>query len=170
MPELPQWARALASGLLTSVQNERLPDLDTPRRASEQLGHWAAHLSRSVIHTWGPYLLTGQPCSFECYDDALGDCIVCSDPVCLAHAHVSHRGELLCDECVDKSIGKSKKQTKEQRAFEYFNLTSVATFEEVNAVYRVRSKHAHPDQGGQSMTELNVHYDVLKDYFRRRAA
>lgn len=148
-----------------------MPDVNAPRRAADQLGQWAAHLSRSALESWGPYLLSGEICAF-CSENALSDCVVCNDPVCLAHSHASFRGELICDECVERAQGKSKKRTKTQQAFDYFHLSSTATMDEVTAIYRQRSKSAHPDQGGlgTSMTELNTHYFVLKQHFERKAA
>ena len=149
-----------------------MPDPDTPRRVAEQLGHWSAHLSKNAALSWAPYLLGGEACSF-CDEDAVGDCLCCGDPCCLAHAHVSYRGELFCDECVDKAVSrKPRKKDKVHTAFTYFSLTQSASLEEVNAIYRLRSKTRHPDQGGEEddMSLLNQHYEVLKEHFQKKKA
>lgn len=168
---LPNWIQSLAGGLLGSLQSGSLPDPDTPRRVANQFGQWAAHLGRNGSLSWGPYLFGSHACLFEdCDADALGPCIKCGDPCCLAHAHVSHRGELLCDECVEKALGTGRKKSRVNRAFEYFNLLPTALLEDVNAIYRVRSKNEHPDQGGGGMVEMNQHRDVLLEHFQKRKA
>ena len=171
MAGVPEWLKAISGGLLSTLEKANLPDKNTPRRVADQLGQWAAHLTRSAVSQWTPYLLRGEQCSF-CDEDALGSCIGCSDPTCLAHAHVSYRGEMICDECVGKVLGRSKKRSRTDIAFEYLNLTSGATLEEITAMYRIRSKQIHPDRGGETaeMTKLNEHYQVLKSHKARRAS
>lgn len=167
---IPAWLKSLSGGLLTALENERMPDQATPRRVADQFGQWSAHLVRHAGVRWAPYLLRAEICSF-CDADALAACISCGDPCCLGHAYVSHRGELLCDECVEMSITKRRKRSQIELAFSYFNLTSSATFEEVTAVYRLRSKNEHPDAGGRGdMTVLNQKYHQLKEHFSRKAA
>lgn len=166
---VPHWLKSLSGGLLSALEKEAIPDPGTPRRVANQLGQWATHLSKSAVSHWTPYLLRGEQCSF-CDADALDACISCKDPCCLGHAHVSYRGELICDECVEKAIGRTKKRSKLEQAFDYFNLTPTASLEEVTAVYRTRSKQEHPDKGGDDMSRLNQFYHVLKEHLQKRAA
>lgn len=169
MSGVPHWLKSLSGGLLSALEKEAIPDPGTPRRVADQFGQWTAHLSKNAIAHWTPYLLRSNQCEF-CDEDALSDCVACGDPCCLGHSHVSHRGEMVCDECVGKLLGQTKKRSKLDLAFEYFNLTRAASLDEVTAIYRVRSKQEHPDSGGRDMSKLNQHYHLLKDHLQKRAA
>lgn len=85
---------------------------------------------------------------------------------------MSYRGELLCDECVGNVIEKQRNKSNVELAYEHFNLTSGASLEEVNAIYKMRSRKKHPDQGGDNdgMSCLNQNYELLKEHLQRRAA
>lgn len=140
----------------------------TPGRVADQLGQWMGHLSRNAAVQWGGAFIGRKTCSF-CDTEAIGECIGCGDPTCIGHAFVSHRAELFCDECVEEAADRGD-QTPEQEAFAFFHLTKHATFEEVSAAYRLRSKTAHPDRGGDTrlMQQTSHHYSVLKAHFERR--
>lgn len=193
MARFPNWAQAISGALFNAVQNEGVPDLEAPRRVVQQLGEWGSHLSRNAATHWGASLLAGQDCSFEdCEQDALAPCIGCGDPVCLAHSHVSFRAELLCDECVERSVGAPRKaaggrprgrpgagargrqpaNSPEQQAMSYFGVTPRATFEDVTAIFRRRMQQLHPDRGGSAaeVAVLTGHYHTLKAYYEQRAA
>lgn len=167
MISVPHWLKSLSGGLLSALEKEAIPDPGTPRRVAEQFGQWAAHLSKNAAAHWAPYLLRSNQCEF-CDEDALGDCVACQGPCCLGHSHVSHRGELVCDECIGKLLGQSKKKGKVEQAFEFFNMTSGASLDEVTAVYRIRSKQEHPDAGGDNMSKLNQYYHLLKDHLQKK--
>jgi hypothetical protein len=75
---------------------------------------------------------------------------------------------------VSKVLGeetlRDSSKTPEQAAFKYFNLTETATWEEVNAIFRARSKTAHPDKGGTTseMAQASQHLMTLKRHFERK--
>lgn len=168
---VPEWLRSLSGGLLVALEKEHAPDPGTPRRVADQFGQWVAHLSKSATVNWTPYLLRSEDCSFaECEADAIADCISCGDPCCLGHSHVSHRGELICDECVDEAIGRKRKLTDVQKAFKFFNLTPDANADELTALFRLRSKSAHPDRGGSNMDKTTRYYHLLKDHLEKQRA
>lgn len=171
---LPPWLNQVGGALFNAVaQSEPVQAVKdgTPRRIADQLGQWFAHLSQNATAHWAPALLRRKSCEF-CDAEAISTCIGCGGYVCLAHSHVSHRAELLCDECVDTVLTnvEAKQKSPVAKAFAFFHLTQDASWEEVNGVYRTRSREAHPDRGGsdQTMSEVNTHYDVLKKHFEKR--
>lgn len=96
----------------------------------------------------------------------------------MAHAHVSFRAELLCDECVQVVLKTPLSRAPAggggvvREALAFFHLTPGATLEEVTAVYRARAREAHPDSGGTeaAMKEVGRMYGILKDHYEKRAA
>lgn len=161
---------ALFSAVANSEPVQAIKD-GTPRRIADQLGQWMAHLSQNATVAWAPSLVRRSTCEF-CDVDGISKCIGCKAVVCLAHAHVSHRAELLCDECVGTVLDtvNAKQQSPVVRALSFFHLTTDATFDEVSMVYRNRSKDAHPDRGGskREMQQVNEHYEVLKKHFEHK--
>lgn len=168
---VPAWAQALTETLFQAASNPAGRQNLAPRRIAEQLGQWFGHLSRNAALHWTPTLAGGHLCSF-CDESAMGTCTVCQDPCCLAHAHVSHRAELVCDECIDRLLGRQAKRGPEKQAFDFFNLTSQARWEDVQAVYKARIRLAHPDVGGSDAETVKVNrfYVVLKEHYQRKAA
>lgn len=171
---VPDWIKALGQSafhaVATSNPVQAVHD-GTPRRIMDHLGQWFAHLSQNALIEWTPALVRNERCSF-CEEGAIGRCMCCKDFTCLGHAHVSHRAELLCDECVGRVLddGESaRRKTPEQLAFAYFHLTEEATLEEVKASYRVRALRTHPDQGGSDslFQEASEKLKVLEKYFSR---
>jgi hypothetical protein len=180
LAKFPNFAQAVAGALYNVVQNGGAPDLEAPRRVVQQLGEWGSHLSQNAAAQWGASLLAGQDCSFEdCEQDALGLCIGCRDPVCLAHAMVSFRADLICDECVAKLVqprarnrrSAAGSESPDRVAFRYFCVTPEASWSDIQAIYRRRMQEIHPDHGGstESAQELNHHFGVLKRFFERAA-
>lgn len=171
--EVPSWVQALSNSLFGVVQQNVEAAGVAPRRMLDQLGQWVGHLSQNAAIEWAPSMLQNQNCSF-CADIAMGRCFVCGTSCCLGHSHVSFRAELVCEGCISKLVGeetlRGSNKTPEQLAFKYFNLTESATLDEVNAIFRARSKTAHPDKGGTTseMAQASQHLMVLKRYFERK--
>ena len=181
MAKFPGWAQAVAGALYNTIQNNGAPDFEAPRRVVQQLGEWGAHLSKHAAEQWGGSLLAGQPCVFEgCEQDAMGPCVVCGDPVCLAHSHVNYLAELVCDNCVDNAIaanpqGGARRPHSDPvaEALAFFCVTRSASLEDIQAVYRRRMQTAgHPDRGGTvaGAQEINHHFAVLKNYYEEGRA
>ena len=175
MVAFQDWMKAVGQQALNAVASsspvQAVHD-GTPRRIMDQFGQWVSHLSRNALVEWTPALVRNEMCSF-CDEGAIGKCMCCGDFVCLGHAHVSYRAELLCDECVERVLDSgSRKKTKEQLAFAYFHLTEEATLEEVKAAYRIRVQREHPDRGGSdsAFNETTAALRVLEQYFSRGKA
>lgn len=83
-------------------------------RLAEHIGVWFQHLSQNAVQHWSPHLVDVHACDF-CEADAMTVCIACGSRVCLAHSHVSFRGEAVCDECVQTLIATPRKTTKPPR-------------------------------------------------------
>lgn len=172
--QIPHWMKNIGNSLLNAaVQSEPVQAVldGTPRRIADQLGEWFAHLSQNATMQWAPAMVRRRTCDF-CDKDSMSCCIACQGNVCLAHAHVSHRAELLCDECVGTVLDavSAKQQSPSAKAFAFFHLTEHATLGEVTLVYRSRSKDLHPDHRGadRDMKLMNEHYEVLKKYFEHK--
>jgi hypothetical protein len=189
------WAEAAARAF-SSYERGNV-DMGAPRRVMDQLGQWMGHLSRNATIHWGPSLIDPVDCSF-CDEDAVTDCIVCGDAVCLAHSHISHRAEAICDECVEfasRAKEKKEKKHKKQRrraapppgnasdsqvaqALAILGLSPGASWEDVQGAYRAAARANHPDrfQGTQReqaegrLKNINAAFNVLKAHYSKRAA
>lgn len=170
---IPGWVQALSGSLFGVVQQNVEAAGVAPRRMLDQLGQWVGHLSQHAAIEWAPSMLQNENCSF-CSDISMARCFVCGVPCCLGHGYVSFRAEIVCENCVSKVLGeetlRDSSKTPEQAAFKYFNLTETATWEEVNAIFRARSKTAHPDKGGTTseMAQASQHLMTLKRHFERK--
>jgi hypothetical protein len=143
-------------------------DSAAPAQVRDQLMQWVGHLSTNALRAWGPNMLAPDTCEF-CSQVALGECIVCGASCCLAHAHVSYRAELICDECVGSMVG-SKPDQKRARAQERFRkraeratrapdadqrivaalgelgLKPGASWDDIKSEYRLLAAKYHPDK------------------------
>lgn len=169
----PSWVKALGQTVMEAAAQsgpgQAIRD-GTPGRVADQLGQWWAHLSKNAAIHWVSAFVGRQTCSF-CEAEAIAACISCGDPTCIGHAFVSHRAELFCDDCVAQAMdGEGQERTPAQEAFAFFHLTKDASLTEVTAVYRDRSKKAHPDRGGSTreMQMVTRHYSVLQAHFEQR--
>lgn len=94
---------------------ERGPvDTSASSRVFEQVGQWMGHLSRNAAIHWGPNLLDPYECAF-CESDAVSECVVCKDPVCVAHGMISHRADLVCEGCVAKMVEQKQAESPRKR-------------------------------------------------------
>ncbi len=182
----PMQIRNLASMFMQGVETVA----PGHKRLMEQMGQFAAHLSRSAVTNWATNL-PGQPCCMQdCGGEAVLLCMACGQPVCLAHVHVSHRAEGVCDECV-RSIMESKGRQYQQpgsrqpdakevrRAQRVLGLSNSATWVEVQRAHRILAAEHHPDRqrnpaarkrAEEKSKEINAAFDLLKRHYDRKAA
>ena len=185
---LGDWVQA-AGKIFTSYEQGQV-DTGAPRRVVDQLGQWFGHLARNAAINWSPNVADPVTCSF-CEEDAVTDCMVCEDACCVAHAHISHRAEAICDECVNKVMekkGKKRKKRRQEQAPRNAGLTPEqacmilgvqpgASWEEVQQAYKAAAVANHPDrfQGAQRaqaesrLVNINAAMQVLKKYYTKAA-
>jgi hypothetical protein len=169
-------------------------DTGAPKRFTDQMSQWVGHFSRSAIESWVPNLMDPVLCSF-CEEDAVTDCIVCGEPACMAHAHISHRAEIICDECVAEALKTRGKKPRRKRreqapqqqrqpgippaviaAFQTLGVTPEASFDEVAAAFKSAAVANHPDkfsglqkeQAEARMKNINASFALLKDFYKRK--
>lgn len=186
---------AQAAAQIFSSYERGTVDVSAPRRVADQLGQWLGHLSRNAAIHWSPNIADPEQCSF-CDSDAVTDCIACGDACCVAHAHISHRAEAICDECVQKLLSQSEKKRRRQRrqrphaaspprdahadvaqAFVILGVQPGAPWETVQMAYKAAAVANHPDrfQGVQReqaevrLKTINAAFNVLKSHYQRAA-
>ena len=185
---------AQAAAKIFTAHEQGTLSSDAPKRMANQVGQWVAHLSRNAALHWAPNLADPDICAF-CEEDAIADCMACGDPSCIAHAHISHRAELICDECVGKLMeARAKKPRRKRRenpaksprqqvppevlqALAMLGIAPEATWEEINTAYREAVRVNHPDrfQGLQKaqaeirLKAINGAFATLKAYFQKVA-
>jgi hypothetical protein len=183
---------AQAAASIFSSYERGAVDTGAPQRIVEQLGQWVGHLSRNAAIHWSPNLVDPDVCCF-CDVDAVAECIACGDPVCLAHGHISHRAEAICDECVQKQVDKREKKQRKNRkqrtttpskdaevtqAFMFLGVNPGASWAEVSAAYKSAASANHPDkfqgqnrvQAEARLKNINAAFAILKAHYEKRAA
>jgi len=178
---LGDWAQAAAQ-IFSSYEKGKV-DIGAPKRVVVQLGQWFGHLAKNAAIKWTPALAESASCSF-CDEDAVTNCIVCGDPCCIAHAHISHRAEAICDECVEKAVQKSGKKKKKSRreprnsqgdlsirqAYAVLGLSTNASWQEIQEAYKYMAVANHPDrftgpkkaQAELKLKEINIAFNLIK--------
>ncbi len=177
-----------AAKVFSTFESGATFDTSAPRRVADQVGQWIGHLSKNAAINWAPNLVDPDLCTF-CEQDAISDCIACGDPVCIAHAHISHRAQVVCDECIAKLLANSGKKPRRKRsavpkldpevlkAFQILGVPTSADWDEVNAAYRAAAVANHPDkfQGAKKvgaetrMKNINAAFAVLKEHYQKAA-
>lgn len=187
---------AQAAASIFSAHERGTLDTSAPRRVADQVGQWIAHLSKNAAIQWGPRLVDPDLCTF-CDQDAVTDCLVCGDACCMAHAHVSHRADGICDECVQAAITQRAKGRRARRkrreaapepqqssnsipfevlqAFSMLGISPTATWQEVNDAYRAAAVANHPDRtppahratAENRMKGINAAFNTLKMYYQK---
>lgn len=182
-----------AAKIFSSLEKGTI-DTGAPKRFTDQMSQWVGHFSRNALENWVPNLMDPVLCSF-CEEDAVADCIACGEPACMAHSHISHRAELICDECVAEAIKvkgkkprrKRREQPPQQRvpqglppeviaAFQIIGASPQSTFEEVAAAFKAAAVANHPDrfqglqksQAQERMKGINAAFATLKSFYQRR--
>lgn len=195
--EQPNWIGDLfnedsAWGGVASAVMHGLHQATAPQRhIGEQLLQFMGHLQRNVM-PWFVNVIP-DPCSMDgCNGRAVLFCMACKKPVCLAHAHISHRGEGVCDECVASLLPAEDRARRQQQAsprateddkvrwaFRIFQLKHTATEREINLRFRKLAAENHPDRAKtdkqrkraeEKMSRITEAYHVLKKHAQREAA
>lgn len=184
-------AFAQAAAKIFSTYEQGTLDTSAPKRVADQVGQWIGHLSRNAAINWAPNLADPDVCTF-CEQDAIADCIACGDPTCIAHAHISHRAQVICDECVAKLLANSGRKPRRKRssmpkepklppeilqAFSVIGVPPTSDWDAVNAAYRAAAVANHPDRfqgihkakAEAQMKNINAAFAALKEHFQKAA-
>lgn len=163
----------------------------------DQARQFTAHLLRNGALRWQQNMLADHGCEMDgCESMAVDRCIACGAWVCLAHAHVSHRGSVLCDQCcLDQLTAKRVDQARpddpppgwtrdgkamtERQARRILGVQATDSLEECRRAYkRIVAKH-HPDKqrtdkqrtaGEARVRRATAAYEYLKAEAEKRAA
>lgn len=143
------------------------------------------NLSSSATLKWGSFLLNDYPCVKRgCPESAVGYCAGCGRTVCLAHAAVSMRGDVVCLKCVTDLHGdgpspkNASSKRRKQRAtsgdtdvdacLRVLGITPSddwdERWEEIKARYRELARLKHPDRGGdtEAFARINDAFETLR--------
>jgi hypothetical protein len=177
----------VASAVMHGLHQATAPQ----RHIADQMMQFMGHLQRNVM-PWFVNVIP-DPCVMQgCEARAVVFCMACKKPVCLAHVHVSHRGEGVCDECVASLLPAEDRARRRQQAppratdddkvrwaFRIFQLKHSATEREINLRFRKLAAENHPDRAKtekqrkrleEKMAKITEAYHVLKKYAQREAA
>jgi hypothetical protein len=135
-----------------------------------------------------------DPCVMRgCSAQAVIYCMACKKPVCLAHVHISHRGEGVCDDCVGSLLDADERSRRQQAhtpprqngeekvrwAYRVLKLKPGASEREITMSFRKLAAENHPDRAKteaqaeklqKKMVEITEAYHVLKKHVQREAA
>ena len=145
-------------------------DSAAPAAVRDQFMRWMGYLSQNALKNFTSNVIDPDTCE-SCSEIALGDCIVCGRRCCLAHASISFKAEMVCDECVKSMVGtkdqeKWNRQAEKQRrraqratakpdvkdtdpvvvALRVLKLKPGASWDEVHTQYRLLALKNHPDR------------------------
>jgi DnaJ-domain-containing protein 1 len=180
-----QWG-GVASAFLAGLETMAGPQ----KRIIDQLSQFATHFTRSALERWPGQTLQEAACVMQdCGGEAVLRCLACGQPVCLAHIHVSHRAEGVCDQCVRDLVhmkgaeapraGRAPTATEIRKALKTLGLRSGASWQQIQRAHRKLAAQYHPDRApsdtARGMLEdrvkrINVAFEVLRVHHERDAA
>jgi hypothetical protein len=161
------------------------------RHVADQMLQFMGHLQRNVM-PWFVNVIP-DPCVMQgCHAQAVVFCLSCKKPVCLAHVHLSHRGEGVCDDCVASLLPAEDRSRRQQQAaprtdedakvrwaLRVMKLKRSATEREITLRFRKLMAENHPDHAKneaqrrrreKTTAEITEAYHLLKKYAQREAA
>jgi hypothetical protein len=177
---------SVASAFMAGVETFAGPQ----KRLFDQMSQFAAHFSQAAVQKWASQGPLDATCSMQgCGGDAVMRCLGCGHPICLAHAHVSHRAEGLCDQCVRDLMqmkgadaprpGRYPTGPEVRAALKTLGLHSKASWPQIQRAHRKLAAQYHPDRApSESARELlearvkriNAAFEVLQRHHERKQA
>jgi hypothetical protein len=180
---------------LGSVLSAFMQGVDTvagpQKRVIQQVTEFFGHFSRSAVERFSPMLARPTRCSMAgCQAEAVAQCMGCGDPACMAHLHVSHRAEGVCDQCVRDLMELKGKQCRPpsgrdataqevRKALRTLGVRSGATWAEVQRAHRRAAAENHPDRvrthaqkrkAEDKSKRINAAFELLRRHYERQAA
>lgn len=162
------------------------------RKIIDQLGQFATFFAGAAHEKWPNVVLASPGCVMSgCGAEAVLNCMACGKSVCLAHVHVSHRAEGVCDQCVRDVM--AMKGSAQQRsgagrgpsgaeilvALRKLGLKHGATWQDIQQAHRKMAAKHHPDvartpadkiKREQKCKEINEAFSLLRTVHERDAA
>jgi hypothetical protein len=162
------------------------------RKIIDQLGQFATFFAGAAHEKWPNVVLTAPGCVMSgCGAEAVVNCMACGKSVCLAHVHVSHRADGICDQCVRDVM--AMKGSAQQRpgagrgpsgaeilaAYRKLGLKQGASWVEIQRAHRKMAAKHHPDvaktpadraKREQKCKEVNEAFSILRGVYEQSAA
>jgi hypothetical protein len=160
-------------------------------RILQQLGRFVAHLGSAALRKFPPSGLRPRRCSMAgCTADGIVTCIGCGQPACLAHVHLSHRADGVCDQCVRDLLekkghaappepGRCPTAQQIRAARRTLGVRPGASWDEVRMAHRRKAAENHPDRAStegerkrleRKAKRINEAFDTLRAAHERKAA
>lgn len=154
----------------------------------EEAKLWASSLAKHAFVKWRTMAQANLRCSTpECPHPGLGACVVCRNPVCLAHSLISPAGEHVCVRCVVRARAEFGDKfgtysgapggpqappapgptEVEQLAahLKVLGLKRGATLEEVKSAFKKKAMRYHPDRvKGQDPDKRDAATEKFKQF------
>lgn len=160
------------------------------KRAVQQVTEFFSHFSRNAVERFAPLLMQPRRCSMQgCSSEAVAECMGCGLPSCMAHLHVSHRAEGICDQCVRDLLelkgtaarpaaGRQPDATEVARALRTLGLRRGASWSEVQRAHRLAAAENHPDRARtaarrkaseEKSKRINAAFEVLRRHYEQQS-
>lgn len=154
----------MLEALLGKALGQALQGLHTKDPLLQELQGWSARLIEHAPGKWRAVIMSGFACDIPaprggpCTHPAVGACVVCRKPTCLAHALISAGADVVCFRCVkDAQVAAgtapqgaaqaSIDPAAQARAhLKTLGLGPNATLEEVQRAFRKLAAKYHPDK------------------------
>ena len=160
------------------------------KRVIDQLSEFAGHFTRNAVSKWPGEVAPATQCVMqECEGEAILRCLGCGHPVCLAHIHVSHRADGVCDHCVRDLLesrpqaasrtGRTPGPAEIRASLRRLRLPRAATWVEIQRAHRRLAAEHHPDRAKtpaqrlkmeQKAAQINAAFATLRLVYEKDAA
>jgi len=183
------FGRSPWGGVLTAVLQGLDEAAGPQKRAVQQVSEFFSHFSRAAFEKFGAMLEHPRRCSMSgCQAEAVVLCMGCGEAACMAHLHVSHRAEGLCDQCVRdllelkgreprRPASKSPSSSDVKQARQTLGVRSGASWNEVQRAHRRAAAEHHPDRARtpsqrraaeKKSKRINSAFEVLRRHYEQR--
>lgn len=151
--------------LLGKAIGQALQGIQTKDPLLVELQGWSSRLVEHAPGRWRAVIQSGIACAIptpqggSCKRPAVGACVVCRQPTCLAHALVSAGADVVCHRCVRAAQVAAGTAPQEQVAqapidpkaiarahLKELGLSEDATLEQVQKAFRKLAAKYHPDK------------------------
>jgi hypothetical protein len=162
---------------------------------------WVADVQGHIVRRWHVVISQGRPCGLrprspvsgqfeQCLAPAIGICGCCGAPVCLGHALIGQRADLLCTACLSDYVRIVSARANVARQAEpvdesmlrrahlrTLGLRDGASWQAIHAAFRKKAARMHPDRakpGKRAEAEakfkaLSAAYEWLRPRYERAA-